>query len=1554
VPPRTAQADPECPPPGALTQVAYEADTLPEDDPVAPWNLDSLIGEVTRRVEGGVLVIGASAFDAGVIYSRSEESLVRAEWFWLEARVWFDDLLAPPHHGPAVLSFADGEKEAGLHFIDYGWTRVLRLEPVAGGSPEIEFDWTAPHVFGLSVERHGRVRALVDGAEVFDVAYDDLGPGGGSGGFGLAMFGSEESTGYWDFVRYEICAAPAENRPPVANAGADQVVVAGSWVVLDGTQSIDPDGDSISYAWVQIEGPRVVLDDPTSANPRFVAPDVAGARAVVFSLRVSDSSHESAPDTVTVLIEARSAGTAIEPLLTFVQGASLNPGQRRRLERLLQNAISASNCNERLNALRTFIDIVRQSSGRWIEPDEASTWIDWAEELLSWIGPCASSCRQEGGIEGENLAVTARVSFSTGFASCGPDCAASTREFAAIDGDMTTVWVASGWGNELELDLGAKQVVTGFSVAGPYPQAYRIEAWDDVNLAWVVLASRDAPTPDGVEDTCDTATRFVRLIHSETVGSPDTHVAEFSVFGPRSGFTRRYWAGSDPELLQVLGHEEGTGWVMGPSDGVGSWMNAGPRVLCGGGRRYVTFHARVDAPRPDGNPVASAIVVRERAGELTVVGSVDLPAGTPNTPVTVPFQAEADSRYRFAVFYQGGATLTLDGIELKDHQGIHSKDALSFLIERQGRRIDIRDPEHLLNGWTFHMLPGSVPAGSVIRVKPDALPAPRMGSYSALSEAVTISVANGALSRSGRIHLRAPIERRQLEWSLIEPRDLELLVILPSGQTMTVNGNPTGFWNVDLRDFQTGGQDSPVGDVTFQIVTPLDRLFPIDRPQPSQQPPPPSGFTRDFLQENLFYFAGEDVAGSAQVADGSGHGKDGSVFGDVRLGVPCLYGSCLEFRGGRVEVDLGQMPRAFAFDAWVRHDGVYPEQQRVIASQRGNFKLILRRSVFPDPVEPGIEITPAASEIFLELHVYNSRAPAASRYRKIATTAYEPGMDSDLIPGNWFHVVALYDGHERGRIYINGRANEIGIEREEEKKNQSPINTSFAPWLPREPGTGSNPLVLGAPAEPGTPVAFSGRMEEVRFSDISEYRVPFAQECPPNCHPGENGTTMDRPNYYHRPGEDLYPWIGYMHSRTWFGHRMPYIQDVTDHSALITFRRSCRYHDSLDVDCSLARQYFCWQESDIWGNSRIVCEPVVQWPAPGICNDPPWMLAPVEFCLSEVGSPATRRCEIVQPTEVDSGSENFPDCQYQIRVANLRPSTWYSYSIKEFPSAYAPAGYAFQPAVDARFRTSPLATGDQVEFMAFGDFSPTVDSDLGGCIACSLFESDCCDTECYQLYRTAGEPLERVANRFFDIMTAGESPSFWLAPGDLAQTSYNENVFDAYLFGVFNRLNFQTFTGERAFGMPLSGLPIYGALGNHNWSGCWFFEHLSNGYDAGVMMSNLFPPPRRLERILQERFRYDHSSYSFNFGNLHVVAFSVADNGHCGSKYQSNGVPYHDPHVDKNCFIDAWPRTEDELSWISQENVGRDDSDQVTGSSEISGNTRMIRTSGRSCSSTCR
>jgi|GEM_PF-6374544 len=40
------------------------------------------------------------------------------------------------------------------------------------------------------------------------------------------------------------------NQPPIARAGPDRFSEAGESVALDGTESTDPDGDSLSYRWM--------------------------------------------------------------------------------------------------------------------------------------------------------------------------------------------------------------------------------------------------------------------------------------------------------------------------------------------------------------------------------------------------------------------------------------------------------------------------------------------------------------------------------------------------------------------------------------------------------------------------------------------------------------------------------------------------------------------------------------------------------------------------------------------------------------------------------------------------------------------------------------------------------------------------------------------------------------------------------------------------------------------------------------------------------------------------------------------------------------------------------------------------------------------------------------------------------------------------------------------------------------------------------------------------------------------------------------------------------
>jgi hypothetical protein len=80
------------------------------------------------------------------------------------------------------------------------------------------------------------------------------------------------------------------NSPPIANAGPDQNVVKNTNVDLDGTGSSDPDGDALSYSWIQIGTPAVALVDADTETPSFTSPDVAPGEAVTlqFELTVDD------------------------------------------------------------------------------------------------------------------------------------------------------------------------------------------------------------------------------------------------------------------------------------------------------------------------------------------------------------------------------------------------------------------------------------------------------------------------------------------------------------------------------------------------------------------------------------------------------------------------------------------------------------------------------------------------------------------------------------------------------------------------------------------------------------------------------------------------------------------------------------------------------------------------------------------------------------------------------------------------------------------------------------------------------------------------------------------------------------------------------------------------------------------------------------------------------------------------------------------------------------------------------------------------------------------
>ena len=92
---------------------------------------------------------------------------------------------------------------------------------------------------------------------------------------------------------------------PVANADADQTVVEGVSVMLDGRGSRDADiGDVLSYRWEQIGGTSVSLTDERSATPTFIAPSrsAANLEMLTFRLTVTDLGNSSSTDEVTIAV----------------------------------------------------------------------------------------------------------------------------------------------------------------------------------------------------------------------------------------------------------------------------------------------------------------------------------------------------------------------------------------------------------------------------------------------------------------------------------------------------------------------------------------------------------------------------------------------------------------------------------------------------------------------------------------------------------------------------------------------------------------------------------------------------------------------------------------------------------------------------------------------------------------------------------------------------------------------------------------------------------------------------------------------------------------------------------------------------------------------------------------------------------------------------------------------------------------------------------------------------------------------------------------------------
>jgi surface protein len=114
---------------------------------------------------------------------------------------------------------------------------------------------------------------------------------------------------------------PPPNIAPVANAGPDQTVASGAVVTLDGSGSLDAEGEALAYSWTQTSGTAVTLSSASAAQPSFTAPTIAPGTltTLVFSLIVSDGSAASAADTVTITVSSMTPAQSFDLVRTEIE-----------------------------------------------------------------------------------------------------------------------------------------------------------------------------------------------------------------------------------------------------------------------------------------------------------------------------------------------------------------------------------------------------------------------------------------------------------------------------------------------------------------------------------------------------------------------------------------------------------------------------------------------------------------------------------------------------------------------------------------------------------------------------------------------------------------------------------------------------------------------------------------------------------------------------------------------------------------------------------------------------------------------------------------------------------------------------------------------------------------------------------------------------------------------------------------------------------------------------------------------------------------------------------
>ncbi|MEP7373100.1 MAG: PKD domain-containing protein [Chitinophagaceae bacterium] len=169
----------------------------------------------------------------------------------------------------------------------------VRLDGSASTDPDgsiINFQWikiSGPASFSINNGAVAKiiVKNLVAGAYQFELKVTD-----------------DSGLSAKDTMQINVKDPAQPNRPPVANAGADQTIISQvNNVNLDGSGSVDPDNNISSYEWTKISGPiSYSISNSKAAQTQVIT---LGPGTYFFELKVTDAGGLFSKDTVQVTVD---------------------------------------------------------------------------------------------------------------------------------------------------------------------------------------------------------------------------------------------------------------------------------------------------------------------------------------------------------------------------------------------------------------------------------------------------------------------------------------------------------------------------------------------------------------------------------------------------------------------------------------------------------------------------------------------------------------------------------------------------------------------------------------------------------------------------------------------------------------------------------------------------------------------------------------------------------------------------------------------------------------------------------------------------------------------------------------------------------------------------------------------------------------------------------------------------------------------------------------------------------------------------------------------------